>query len=657
MGGNVQLSWDSDLLSLALLLVAMAWVTGRLLGVKRGFWRALVAGLIGFGAGWALIEFQYGSTANFDDPEDLLRLGGGFLGYVLLVTMLATIVIEAILRPRSDPKRRRRRLPHPMRWLRQKFGLVQRLWQIGTAARRNGLVGRKYASRAALSTPEGAHALRMTLEECGGMFVKFGQIAAGRDDFLPPALTQELGELRTAVAPLPPDVVHEVLREELGDGYDTTFASFDDTPLAAASIGVTHRAVLASNGRDVIVKVQRPRIDEVVARDSRVLLWGARQLERGSDSARTLGIVDLCQELVNSVTEELDFTREAANNKSMRRHRDEVPGVDFPRVFPHLTTRRVLVMQEVEGEPVSDTEALIEVPVPRQELADRLLKSFLDQVLQDGVYHADPHPGNVLIDDAGTLWFIDYGAVGHLDPITIEALQQMAIGFTIRDPGMLARAVRRMAGGGAENLDIPSLEFDMGQVLTQIDGGGFGPAAIAEVVHVLRRHEVRVPRALTVLGRSAVTMEGTLRTISPGYSMSQEAERIVEAEPPAGGARGIAKQELLRALPALRPMPQLTEDIALQLRGGRLGLQIERYAGEDRKVVDDWMDRVLWASIGMVGLVGSSLLLIAGALTSPEDMSGVYLRVIGFVGLIASSAMQMRTVARLLQRRSPDDLG
>ena len=655
MEEGLSLTWDWDILTTALFLFAMAWITGRLLGVKRGFWRAFFAGLIGLFAGLALVYAQFGDLEQIEDPADLLKLGSGFLGYVLLITMLASIVFEAILRPRHG-RRRRLRLPHPLRWIAAKFALLQRLWQIGMAARRHGLVGRKYASRAALASPEGAHALRLTLEECGGMFVKFGQIAAGRDDLLPTTITGERGELRSSVTALPPDVVHAVLRGELGDAESTTFSSFDDTALAAASIGVTHRAVLA-DGRDVIVKIQRPRIDEIVERDGRVLLWGARQLERGSDSARSLGIVDLCQELLNSVTEELDFRREAANNAAMRRHRDQVPGVDYPQVFEDLTTRRMLVMEEVAGRSVSDPGAVAAVEIPPQELADRLLRSFLDQVLQDGVYHADPHPGNVLIDDAGVLWFIDYGAVGHLDPITIEALQQMAIGFTLRDPGMLARAVRRMAGGAGESLDIPSLEFDMGQVLAQVEGGGFGPAAIAEVVHVLRRHEVKVPTALTVLGRSAVTMEGTLRVISPGYRMAEETQRLVKAEPPSGGARGIAQQELLRALPALRPLPQLTEDVALQLRSGRLGVQIERYAGGDRVQVDAWLDRILWAAMGMVGLIGSGLLLIAASLVPPEDGSGMYLRVIGFVGLVASSAMQMRTVARVLQRRSPDDLG
>ena len=363
---------------------------------------------------------------------------------------------------------------------------------------------------------------------------EIGQIAAGRDDFLPSTVTSELGELRTAVKPLPPGGAPGPAGGT-GDAYETTFAWFDDEPLAAASIGVTHRARLA-DGRDVIVKIQRPRIDETVDRDGRVLMWSARQLERGSDSARSLGIVDLCQELVAGVTEEWTSPAKRPTTPPCAATPAD-RGVAFPEVIGLLTTRRVLVMDQVRGEPVSEAEFVDAVPVPRTELADRLLSSFLDQVLHDGVYHADPHPGTSLIDTDGVMWFIDFGAVGHIDPITIEALQQMAIGFTLRDPGMLARAVRRLAGGNAEDLDIPSLEFDMGQVLTQVEGGGFGPAAISEVVHVLRRHEVKVPRALTILGRSAVTMEGTLRVVSPGYSMSNEAQRLVQAEPPAGRRR------------------------------------------------------------------------------------------------------------------------
>jgi ubiquinone biosynthesis protein len=646
------LSFDFGFFDLAIFLLIMGWLSGRLLGVKRGFWRSLTAGLIGLLAGWALVYAQFGDFEHLNDPSDLLTLGIGFLGYVLLVTMVASIVIESILRPRAQ--KGRRHIPRPFKWIGSKFALVQRLWQIFVAARRHGLVGRRL-SRSGLSSPEGARALRLTLEECGGMFVKFGQIAAGRDDLLPVTITSELAELRSAVKPLPPEVVRSVMEAELGANFEHDFEFFDVEPLAAASIGVTHKAVL-KNGRSVIVKIQRPKIDEIVDRDGRVLLWGARQLERSSESARSLGIIDLCQELLRSVGEELDFNREAANNAAMRRHHTDVVGVDFPIVREKLTSKRVLVMDEVIGRAVSDTEAVDASEVDRKVLADRLLQSFLDQVLLDGVYHADPHPGNILIDSAGTMWFIDFGAVGHLDPITLEALQQMAIGFTLRDPGVLARSVRRLAGSDGVELDIGGLEFDMGQVLTQVEGAGFGPAAISEVVHVLRRHRVRVPRALTIMGRAAVTMEGTLRVISPGYSMADTAQELVKTEPSPGTVQELAQNELLRALPSLRPLPQLTEDVALQLRAGRIGFQIERFGEHDAAHIDRWLDRILYASIGMVGLLGSAVLLGASQIQSDQPAS-TYMRIIGFVGLVGSSTMQMRTVARVLQRRDPRDVG
>jgi ubiquinone biosynthesis protein len=631
---------------LLVILIIIGWLTGRILGVRRGFLRAIFAGLVGLAAGEALISAQTGEAQSFDELDDLLI--PGFLGYVLLVTMITSVVLEAILRPKGQ--RRSWRIPRPFRWLKGKFTLLQRLWEIALAARRHGLVGRRYASRAALSSPEGARALRLTLEDCGGMFVKFGQVAAGRDDILPPAVTHELGKLRTAVKPLPISGVQQVMAAELGAQYLDIFESFDETPLAAASIGVTHRARL-KDGQRVIVKIQRPQIADAVQRDGRVLMWGARQLERSAEQARQLGIVDLAAELVGGLKEELDFTKEAANNAAMSRHRP-VEGIRFPDVDRELTTQQVLVMEEVMGEPISDVKAVDATGEPREELADRLLKAFLDQILQDGVYHADPHPGNVLIDPAGELWFIDFGAVGFIDPITLEALQQLAIGFKLRDPGLLARSVRRMAGGKAE-LDIPALEYDMGQVLTQVEDAGFGPAAIGEVVLVLQRHGVRVPKSLTVLGRATVTMEGSLRTLAPGYDMANSAQTLVDTVPTAETVQETLKTEALRALPSLRPLPQLMEDLALQSRAGQLGIRVERYSGGDKGKIDEWLDRILWAAIAMVGLVGSAVLLLAAGVTEDEAVS-LYLRWIGFMGLIVSSAMQMRVVARVLQRRKPD---
>ncbi|MGA0980347.1 MAG: ABC1 kinase family protein, partial [Candidatus Nanopelagicales bacterium] len=505
--------WDLVVL-IALIFLAslfMGWLSARILDVRRGRLRSLAAGVAGFFGGLILLVVQVDGNVELSLEEGTsaalttLLVALAWLGYALIVALVASLVIDAMLRPR----RGRHRFPRPIRAIKARIAVTRRLTQIARIARRNGLIGRRLASRAELLSPETARALRLTLEESGGMLVKFGQIASTRDDLLPPVITDELAQLRSSVPGLPFPVVRQVIETELGASLDTIFESVDEEPLAAASIGVTHRAVL-KDGRRVIVKVQRPDVQDSVAIDGRVLVGGARSLERQSAAARRVGVVGLARELVSGITEELDFTREAANNAAMRRARAGDDGVRIPEIYADLTTRRVLIMDEVKGASVSDQRAVDECGAPRVDLARALLDSFLSQILVDGVYHADPHPGNVLVDRGGTLWFIDFGAVGWIDPVTLEGLQQMALGFTLRDPSVLARAVRRVAGQAGENIDITSLEFDLGVVLTTLQGGSFDPAAISEIIRVLDRHGVGAPPSLTILARAILTLDGTL---------------------------------------------------------------------------------------------------------------------------------------------------
>ncbi len=632
----------------------MGWLSARILDVRRGRLRSLAAGVIGFFGGLALLAVQVQGNVEIDfenDSNATLLLVFTWLGYSLIVALVASLVIDAMLRPR----RGHRGFPRPIRAIKARIAVTRRLTHIARIARRNGLIGRRLASRSELLSPETARALRLTLEESGGMLVKFGQIASTRDDLLPPVITEELAELRSSVPGLPFATVRSVVEDELGAPLEVIFTSFDEHPLAAASIGVTHRAVLR-DGRRVIVKVQRPDVEESVAIDGRVLIGGARSLERRSAAAKRVGVLGLARELVAGITEELDFTREAANNAAMRRARSADEGVDLPEIYADMTTRRVLVMDEVVGSSVSDQSAIDVCGVPRADLAKHLLDSFLSQMLADGVYHADPHPGNVLVDGGGTLWFIDFGAVGWIDPVTLEGLQQMALGFTLRDPAVLARAVRRVAGHASETIDITSLEFDLGVVLTTLQGGGFDPGAISEIIRVLDRHGVSAPPALTILARAILTLDGTLRVLDPDFRMGPAAQarmgEIVahqELDP-----RDQMTRELVRALPVLRSMPQVAEDLALQARGGRLTLRIDRFSGPDGHRMEHWLNRILFTVVGVVGLVGSGLVLIAGGLAGNDTVANP-LRLIGFVGLFLSAAMMMRVVAQILARRDEDE--
>lgn len=652
-------TWDLILVMALLFIISvlMGWLSGRILGVARGWVRSVVAGVIGFFGGLALLDFQTNGDVVIDfetrSTSDNFAILAGWLGYTLIVTLVVSLVIDAMLRPRR--RRRAWSIPHPIRALKSRISVWSRVTQIGAIARRNGLVSPQIASRSALMSPETARALRLTLEESGGMLVKFGQIASTREDLLPPSITGELAKLRTSVPGLPPEVVKAVIAEELGAPVSELFAEFDPQPLAAASIGVTHRARL-HDGRRVIVKVQRPGVEESVDRDGQVLIWTARKLAQRSDTLRSMGVVALAQELVAGIKEELDFTREAANNQEMRESRSGDAGVAFPEIFMTMTTRRVLVMQEVAGTPVSDTAAVDATGVPRRDLADNLMDSFLAQVLEDGTYHADPHPGNILVDEQGVLWFIDFGSVGHLDPVTLEGLQQMGMGFTLRDPSILARAVRRIAGRQGESIDIASLEFDIGVVLTDTQGGGFDPNAISEIIRVLNRHGVAAPQALTLLARAVLTLDGTLRIIDADYRMGPAAqERMAHIVQHAElNPRDQLTRELVRALPALKSLPQISEDIALQARSGRFTLRVDRWEGADGRRLDRWINLILFSAIGMAGLIGSALLLMAAGM-STNDVIANPLRVIGFAGLFLSAAMMMRVVAQILNTRDPDD--
>ena len=647
--------WDFLVVLLFIFLVSlfMGWLAGRILDVRRGRIRSLAAGIAGFVGGAVLLAVQIQGNVELDiegDPFVTLQLGVGWVTYALIVSLVASLVIDAMMRPRQGRRRRR-----PLAALRVRIEVTRRLLQITRVARKNGLIGRRLTSRAELVTPETAHAVRETIEEAGGMLVKFGQIASTRDDLLPATFIDELSELRTSVPGLPPEVVRSVVESELRMPINEVFSEFDDRPLAAASIGVTHRATLL-DGRRVIVKVQRPGIEQSVDIDGRVLVWAARKVERRSDQARRMGAVRIARELVAGIRDELDFTREASNNALMRATRAEDVGVALPEIYRDLTTQRLLVMDEVVGQPVSDAAAVQATGVPRIELANHLTDSFLAQVLGDGIYHADPHPGNVLIDREGTLWFIDFGSVGMIDPVTLEGLQQMAIGFTMRDPSILARAVRRIAGHEGESLDIASLEFDIGVVLTNVQGGGFDPAAITQIIRVLNRHGVGAPPALTLLARAILTLDGTLRSVDPTFRMGPAAQarmgRIVQ-ESELNPRDQLAK-ELVRALPALRSMPQLTEDLALQARSGRFTMRVDRFEGPDGNRMEHWVNRVLFTVVGVVGLLGSGLLLIAAGMAGNDTVANP-MRIIGFGGLFLAAAMMMRVVAQILASRDDDN--
>lgn len=624
-------------------VVALAVISARLLGVHLARGWSLLASILGSAVGVA--------GAEEVDPDHLGRAVLLTALFAVLATMTFVVIIEALLSPRRPAGHRRRGthpLVHPLRWCSTRLSPIGRSWEVLRHARQRGLARVQFISSQGVTSAEFGRRLRLTLEDSGGMFVKFGQIASTRTDLLGEAVTSELASLRASVRPIPADQLRPLLEGELGEPVEAVFASVDWEPMAAASIGQTHRARF-HDGRRMVLKIQRPGMEELMQRDATVLRLVTSVAERRLPGARSLGLKDLCEELITGLGRELDYTREAAMSERLADHTGpevKVPGVDHAH-----STRRLLVMEEAVGRSVDDPDALRSSAVPPATLAQRLLSSFLEQVLEEGVYHADPHPGNVLVDSQGILWLLDFGSVGLLDPGSRQSLQEMTFGMTIGEPIVVARAMRSLAGD-ISDADLRQLQAEIGLLMVEVGSGGFDPTMLRRVLSVMRRHGMTVPPSMTLLSRALLTLDGTLQTISPGFDLQREATGIMRqlhdvdaAEP----SSDLLRSELLRALPMLRTLPEHADELATQLRAGRLSLRTERYAGRDERIVQSWVDRTLLALVGVGGALTSALLLLGAAQSTSRDV-GDALRAIGFTGLVLSAVLLLRSVAQVFQR-------
>lgn len=644
LGVSFTIKFDSifGLIASILFIVLMAVVSSRLLGVVASRWRSLWTSVLGWIAGL--------SGASLVEHKDVTIYFTVAALFGLLATMTLRIAMEMVV-PSRVGAHRLRRLLHPIAWVRRKVAPIGRFRQVMANSRRRGLVRLQFASPAGIATRDFGRRLRLTLEDSGGMFVKFGQIASTRADLLDEAVIDELSHLRASVRPIDSGELRPLLEAELGRRVEEAFASFEWEPLAAASIGQTHRAVLPG-GERVVVKIQRPGMTELLARDATVLRLLASTAERRVEAAGRLGVRALADELVLGMERELDYRREATMSRRLASELDPDGAVVIPAVHDELSTERLLVMEEVPGSSVDDPLAIAQSGAPPDELARSLLRSFFEQVLRGGAYHADPHPGNVMVDSSGRLWLLDFGAVGLVDPVAREALQEIALGMATNEPLIVARALRRITGSTSEE-DVQLLESNVGLLMVE-SSAGFDPKVVQDVLSLMILHGMRVPPSMTQLSRALLTLQGTLQTIAPWFDLASESTELVRKLTGVEEltSEGLLQRELVRAMPILRSMPQHADELATQLRTGRMTVRVDRYSGPDRAVLGHWIDRVLLAAVGIGGAVASALLLVASG-TARSSNVGEVLRAIGFIGVVFSAVLLMRTVAQVLRREGP----
>jgi ubiquinone biosynthesis protein len=374
-------------------------------------------------------------------------------------------------------------------------------------------------AKVALTKGWGADArrLREALEELGPTFVKFGQMLSQRDDLFPPALVAELRSLQDRAGSFPAEMARKIIAEDTGRTVEQLFAAFDDAPMAAASMAQVHCATLPDGAR-VIVKVQRPGIAATVEGDIAVLRRLAGLLSAAMPSIRAFNLPELVEEFAVTLRGELDFEREARNAERFAEANRGEPLVFVPKVFHEATTRRVLTMEHSAGHRIDQAAEA----AGRPEIAAEAMRLFLTNVFEHGVFHADPHPGNLFILPDGRICFHDFGAIGELSPRVQESLRQLFLAVMARDASWLASAYLGMGGASAE-LDRAAFTADLATALDRyyrasgLGRQSFG-AILQEFVSLGRKHHVRLLRETTMLMRAFAEIESLVRGLDPQFS-------------------------------------------------------------------------------------------------------------------------------------------
>ena len=491
-------------------------------------------------------------------------------------------------------------------------------------------------------TPE---KLRMILEDLGPTFVKLGQVMSMRPDFLPPDYCDELMKLQSSAKPLPFAIILEVIEQEYNRRWNQVFSFIDEEALGSASIAQVHRAVLTS-GEKVVVKVQRPGIYQIMSKDIVLLKRAATLIKVLSSSQDVIDFNMVLDEMWTIAKQEMDFLMEADHIEEFQHLNSEIDYVASPRVFRQLSTQHILVMEFVDGVRIDDFDSLRAKGYDIDMMGRHLGENYVKQIIEDGFFHADSHPGNIWIRNGRIVW-LDLGMMGRLSGRDRMAIRKAVYALATHDTFEMKAAVLSL-GVVRGRINHTALYQDIDAMLAQYSSLDFSELQMGvltrQIMNLMRVHKIACPQGLSMFARGVLTVESVMRLCCPKISFVEIFAKSLALDYKKNfdwkEEWGKAKREGMLLLRKSAQLPEQISDILKMTMSGQTKVNLDLTGSEEPlRKLDQMINKIILAVLVAALLLGSST--ICTTQMTPKIME---IPLLGFLGYLVAFVLSLRII-------------
>lgn len=496
--------------------------------------------------------------------------------------------------------------------------------------------------------------IRRVIEELGPTYIKLGQILSTRKDLLEPDVIDELSKLRDNIEPFDTNIAKEIFKKEIGSNVEDIFDDFNEKPIAAASIGQVYEAKL-ENGEEVIIKIQRPNIEQTIKSDVEILksiIESINDLNREKNKNIDIDFIKIVEEFHTQLIRELDYNFEAINAMKFRTMFEDSEEVYIPKIYSEYTTKRVLVMEKIMGININDIQAIDKMGWDREYISKIGVRSLFKQVLDYGFFHADPHPGNIFVVSRDCISYIDFGMIGIVDSKTLNFLNEIAIAISNKNVDKIIYLLIEM-DVLKRNIDNNALRQDLLYLIHYYYDVPIDKINVTdilnEVFRFLRKYKVCIPTQLATLAKTIITLEGTGRQLSSNFSIKSIGEELIsyyfknKLDPKKILLN--SKDNIEEIFLDLKTIPKQLKTILKNIEQNNIKIQIEdvTFKTLEKRIAD--LGTQLSLSLVLASMVVGSSLIIA----SPNVQNNIWISLMAITGFFISFIIGILLVIKILR--------